>query len=632
MNDRRDNGDISPKYRDRRHHHVDRHSDATRRHKPAPRLVRLSGSPPIRAPHRRSPHRTDLIPRQLDHHKTVHRDYLSPHHPRSHHSPTVRDYRHDLRVPSYMHSDYPADLNHGIKHQPHGSDPHPLAGHKTVFLDDRPSRSYPATLKQDSVLGGTLTGVIHDIDLHHHHSHTRDLYGRDRDRDSDSDRDRDRDRDMDGDRHRHRDRDRGRDRETGKGLYQRDIPHPVTVTTTQLGPIEGGQSSYGHGRLCYEHGLDAPEDVSRVALGRLPDDLRKSRDRVSDHYNNLKLDDMYEKMPYPSLDYSRVDGRAYSPKTVREGRVYSDIAHRSTHKDVGPIYHGFEQGCLGRPLHRHEAPLLFEDRQEFQREVACVAEREISQSPIFADRAKGLHHSDYSPSHNVYVDDVGYEPSHVRLMAREHHLQHVHDHDHVCDHVIYDDRIFDDDDDDVDNDDSGDEDGHVSNPRITVKDRLNLSSPLVTDVNHPIIRHGVPSRKPVFIHGKHYHSQKMSVPAAMRINSVKKRLRLGPVDLRKENFRAHKIQRRGMDDEPNIRMVNDEYEKGSDEDAANTVSPILRDPLEGSEEFHKQVEKAFFKYAKIINESSREKKKFRQHGKGSIVCYVCGRSVFFSLH
>jgi hypothetical protein len=629
MRDRRDNRDVSPKYRDRRHPHVDRYSDATRRHRPTPRQFRLSRSPPIRAPHRRSPHRTDPILQQLDYHKTVHPDYPSPHHPRSHHSPspTVRDYCHDLRIPSYMHPDYSTDLSRGIKHQPHGLDPHPLEGHKAVFLDDRPSRSYPAMLNQDRITGGMLPAMIHDSDLHHRHSHTRDLYGGDRDRDRDMDGYRDRDRDW----HRNKDRDRGRDRETGKGLYQREVSHPVTVTTTQSGPFEGGQSSYGRGRLFYEHGLAESEDISRVSLGRLPDDLRKSRDRVSDHHDKLVLEDVYEKLLYPSADDSRVDDMAYSPKAVREERAYSDIMHHSAHKDAGPIYHGLEQGCLGRSLPGREATLPFEDRHEIQREVARVDEREIPQNPIFPDCAKGLHRTDYSPSHNVYADDLGYEPSQERLMEREQHLRHVHDHDH--DHVIYDDRIFDDDDDDdVDNDGDGDEVGHASNQRITVKDRLNLSSPQFTDIDRPIIRHAVPSRKSVLIHGKHHCSWKMSVPAAMRTNSVKKRLRLGPSDLRKENFWARKLQRRGTDYEPNNRKVNNEYEKCSDEDAANMVSPILRDPTEGSEEFNKQVEKAFYKYAKIINESTQEKKKLLQHGKGSIGCYVCGRSVFFLLH
>jgi hypothetical protein len=636
MRDRRNNRDVSPKYRDRHHPHVDRYSDATHRHKPTPRLVRLSSSPPIRPLHRRSPHRTDLTPRQLDYHKTIHPDYPSPHHPRSQHFPTVRDYHHDLRVPSYMHPDYPTDLSHGIKHQPHVLDPHP-SGHKAMFLDDIPSRSYPAMLNQDNITGGMLSGTIHDSNLHHCHSYTQDFYGEDRDRDRDRDRDGDRDgdRDRDRDRHRHRDRDRARDKETGKGPYQREVPRPITVTTTQLGPVEGGQSSYGRGRLCYEHGLAASEDISRVALGRLPDDLRKSRDRVSDRYDKLILEDLYEKMPYPSVDYSRADDMAYSPKAVREERGYSDITHHSAHKDVGPSYHGFEQECLGRSLPRREATLPFEDRHEIQREVVRVTEREMQQNPIFPDCAKGLHRTDYSPSNNGYGDDLGYEPSQERLIAREHHLRHVrghdHDHDHVHDGVIYDDRIFDDDDDDVENDYDGDEVGDVLNPRITVKDRLNLSSPLFTDVDHPI-RYAVPSRKPVSIHGKHHHSWKMSVHAAMRTNSVKKRLQLGRSDFRKENFRARKIQRRGTDYEPNITKVNDEYEKGSDEDAANMVCPILRDPTEGSEEFNKQVEKAFFKYAKIINESTREKKKLLQHGKGSIGCYVCGRSVFFFLH
>lgn len=601
MRDRRDNRE----YRDRRHH-VDRNSDDTRRHKPPPRLVRLSGSPPVQAPPHRSSYRRDLIPRQSDHHNPMHQDYPSPHHPRTmrHHSPTVRDYHHDLYVPGYMHPDYPTDLSHGIKHQTHGLDPHP---HPHPHPLAGPSRSYPETLKQDSILDDMLPGGIRDIDLHHRH--TRDLYG--------------------GDRVRDRDRDRGRDRDTGKGLYQREVPHPVAVTTTHLGPLDGGQSSYGHGRLCYEHSLPAPEDISRAALGRSPDDLRKSRDRVSDHYNNLALDDMYGKMPYTGHDYFRVDGTAYSPKTAREGRVYSDLPHHSTHKDVGPIYHGFEQGPMARPLYRHDAPLPFEDRHKFQREVACVAEREIPQSPIFPDCAKRLHHTLYSPSHNGYANDLGYEPSLERLMAREHQLRHVHDHDHVHNNVIYDDSIFEDDDDDVGNDNNGDEDGHVSNPRITVKDRLNLPSPLLNEVDHPIIRRAGPSRNPVVIHGKHHHSQKMAVPAAMRTNSVKKRLQSGPLDLRRENFRAHKLQRRGMDDEPNIRKVNYEYEMCPDEDAANTV---LRDPPEGSEELNKQVEKAFFKYAKIVNESSREKKKFLPPGKGSVVCYVCGRFVFFFLH
>ncbi|KAJ4819476.1 Protein SUPPRESSOR OF GENE SILENCING 3 [Rhynchospora pubera] len=630
MRDQRGNRDFLPKYHDRnrRPDHLDSRVDAPRRHKPhsPQRLVALRPSPDK---HRRSPprsHRRDLMQRPSDHHKVVRREYPSPHRPRSH-SPRARarNYHRDVHVPvpSYMHPDYPADLSHEIKHQHLGLDPQPLPGHKTVFTDDGIGRSYSATLKQDSFMDGMMTRGVHDSDLIHHRSHALDLYVGDRERDRDSEGGRDRERDRD------RDRDKDRLRETGKGLYQREVPRPVTVTTTHLGPIDGGQSSYGHGRLRQEHDLLALEDISRVVGSRLPDDRRDSRDRVSDHYDNVVLDDVYGKMSYPTLGYSRADDVAYSARSVREG-VFSGLPHDSTHKDVRPVYHGFEQACEARPLHRREPPFPFEGRHEFHSEVACATERETSERAIFPDHTKGLHHATYSPSYNGYADDLRYEPSHERLMAREQQLHHIYDHDHDndrdSDHVIYDDSIFDDNDDDVDNDDNGDGYGQVLNQRITVKDRLSLSSQQIADVDRPIVRRAVPSRRPVVMHGKHKHYQTMSVPATMRTNSsIKKRLHLAPLDFRKENFRAHKMQRRAMEDKPNTRKLNYEYEKGSDEDAANRASPIIEDPPEGSEEFNKQVEKAFIKYTRIINANSKEKKKFLQPGKGSLVCCVCGR-------
>ncbi|CAD6268233.1 unnamed protein product [Miscanthus lutarioriparius] len=54
--------------------------------------------------------------------------------------------------------------------------------------------------------------------------------------------------------------------------------------------------------------------------------------------------------------------------------------------------------------------------------------------------------------------------------------------------------------------------------------------------------------------------------------------------------------------------------------------PLQKDPPEGSEEFRKQVEEAFLKYAKILNESPATQKKYREASKGSLSCCVC-RSV-----
>ncbi|TVU51219.1 hypothetical protein EJB05_02629, partial [Eragrostis curvula] len=52
--------------------------------------------------------------------------------------------------------------------------------------------------------------------------------------------------------------------------------------------------------------------------------------------------------------------------------------------------------------------------------------------------------------------------------------------------------------------------------------------------------------------------------------------------------------------------------------------PVQKDPPEGSEEFAKQVDEAFLKYSKILNESPDKQKKFRDASKGSLSCCVCG--------
>ncbi|KAG0520257.1 hypothetical protein BDA96_08G058400 [Sorghum bicolor] len=108
--------------------------------------------------------------------------------------------------------------------------------------------------------------------------------------------------------------------------------------------------------------------------------------------------------------------------------------------------------------------------------------------------------------------------------------------------------------------------------------------------------------------------------------SAKKRLRTAPHQFnggypsdRNEFLGSNKFSKSAKD-EPNGSEVKHE-------DAPEYEDPSLqKDPPEGSEEFSKQVEESFLKYAKILNETPATQKKYREASKGSLSCCVC-RSV-----
>ncbi|KAJ1265019.1 hypothetical protein BS78_08G045900 [Paspalum vaginatum] len=105
--------------------------------------------------------------------------------------------------------------------------------------------------------------------------------------------------------------------------------------------------------------------------------------------------------------------------------------------------------------------------------------------------------------------------------------------------------------------------------------------------------------------------------------SAKKRLRTAPYEFhgeytsgRNECDRPNKFSKSSEDDPNGSEMKH--------EDAPEYEDLLRKDPPEGSEEFRKQVDQAFLKYTKILNESPAMQKKYREASKGSLSCSVCG--------
>ncbi|XP_066358873.1 uncharacterized protein [Miscanthus floridulus] len=158
--------------------------------------------------------------------------------------------------------------------------------------------------------------------------------------------------------------------------------------------------------------------------------------------------------------------------------------------------------------------------------------------------------------------------------------------------------------------------------------------------NHPhsdILGYGYSKHVPMYqrLSRPNFHSQFGEAPMHGRgrgrgrgglTKSAKKRLKTAPHQFdggypsdRNEFVRPNKFSKSAKD-EPNGSEVKHE-------DAPEYEDPPLqKDPPEGSEEFSKQVEEAFLKYTKILNESPATQKKYREASKGSLSCCVC-RSV-----
>ncbi|XP_078155536.1 uncharacterized protein LOC144551450 [Carex rostrata] len=668
MRNRNENRNISPEYghslfRNRviPPEYSDPRGDATWHHMSISRQPQINLSPLRDHQFRQSPDRSDFRPERLGCGSRVKRDHqISEHQSRYKHSPKVpkgRYCHHNIHVSSYTDPDHQTELSPELQ-------PQPMVSRKPVPLDCGPGRSQSVSQKQESIPNsGTRS-----MGSHQYCRQVQDSY------------------DVENDRGTKRamvlrqseilqsgttEPSHLRIIEGGSSSYQHnrlyymtqeDVPR-ATVPQSPAHLSSRRKSRYWvddndvvgddmHRKASYPSpdysGAEGAAHSSRNAmegkvstdplnhsrlrdLGCLPRSMQWSlaqrdgyesdtdgapisqreriENQVDNQYDDIVGDGMHRKASYPSPDYSGAEGAAHSSRNARKGKVSTDPLNHSRLRDLG---------CLSRSMQR---PLAQRDGYKSDTDGAPISQRERMENPIFSDSVKGLC--------NVYYSPPRAKLSYLQMRGNKYHVHQVDNCDGMYDHA---DSACDTHANAVGNANSDAEDEGsdycYNQRRVVVQDELRLSSPLAINYkSYPVRgRCTVTIGKPHLMHRQRYDPNAMVDPNELLTNSVKKRLWSSPSDFIKKNSQPSKFPKRGCEDKPkpNGRNLNYGITKGSDEDATGMGSPV-KDPPEGSEEFKRQAERAFLKYARVINDSACEKRKLLQPWKGRIHCYVCGR-------
>ncbi|XP_020107633.1 uncharacterized protein LOC109723606 [Ananas comosus] len=587
-------------------------------HRPDDRRPRLSVSPPSRPRHspacrNTSVERRDYAARHSDHHPP-------PSQPRRRPSP-FKGRNYEL-PPSYMLPDHPSDLNQDLNSS--------RLKPKPIFSDDGaartvhslPTNSIYAALKTENIIGssgGALTGGYHDGGVLRYRNHVRNPY---------------------------------EEREREK-LYSRDVSYQE-MPPLPLRPIEGASSSaivkdelfhlYGDRlhqpsdgplRGSLSRHVDDTSDQSAYHQMQLSDPMKRvpfshsSREESRDytiHGRFLASDDIYKKVPdyrdslggsssFTRLLDAKVEGAAFSRKTAGEGSFldpYHSIRGDSVsgYREAGVVdgdYAGRSgighPGFVMKPSHNHE--------------IASVDDsyRGRPKSPVFPDRCKGLYWQDVSPpqgkTHVASTDIYDYDLSSKRMIRRKYLV---------------------------------DDDANGFNSRnVFPDDRTAYRGILLrsggNDVRPYDDREGhMASKKMAFHHSLHKMSSRKILKPDVWLRSedstayedgghsksIKRRLRPGPSEfhgsftLERKEFKPNKFRKKTLEDRHDGRHTIDGDVAGAD--------ALLRkeDPPEGSEEFKQLFHKAFLRFTKLLNESSRQQKRYREPGRGPLLCCVCG--------
>ncbi|KAK1310998.1 hypothetical protein QJS10_CPA08g01556 [Acorus calamus] len=112
--------------------------------------------------------------------------------------------------------------------------------------------------------------------------------------------------------------------------------------------------------------------------------------------------------------------------------------------------------------------------------------------------------------------------------------------------------------------------------------------------------------------------------------SMRRRIRSGPVNYpnsfnfvrRRDFYKPHKYWKKNF--EGHHGGVHEEAPLEGD------APPAKVDLPEDSEELKQQVEKAFLRFTKLLNETPHQRRRYQEQGKADkLLCSVCGRSVLF---
>ncbi|XP_072951287.1 uncharacterized protein [Typha angustifolia] len=608
-------------------------------HKPFARRSRPSVSPPMRGrPLRSSARRNASIERreyapwsaEFGKHADINRDHGYKHQARS--QPFLFEDQGYDPLPDYMLPDYPSDLNQKLKpsrpimdkdflYQGNGSSTglqgQSLRIQKSVYLDDGPDRSFfsrpteTAAPKPGNIVGGSryqergreniyssrgapfpeISGTssstfAKDDELH--------LYGDQLHQPSDA--------------------------------FARDNPGDFSDDHID-------RTWYGHMRLSdsmrglpsSQSPIDEPRNYPMQELTR-----RGREDRGS-----LASDDIYKKNSWcprddyrdalgPSFTYLPNDmaDRVGSSQRVANKSSFLD-SHHSLRRDATLRYdemkgvHEDYAGGSGTRLHgltlkSHEIPPA-EENHDLVRYASFMAYRERPKNPMFPNRHMDISQQNVSPrrEESHFEDMDTYNLSSERMVRKRYLMDDDNEYavnSRIIDHTGFR-RIMS----AADSDDiwlKDDNKGHLPSKKLAF---------------------GRPSHK--MTSHKISQGDAWSLP---RDNSaheesgctrnIKKRLKPSPLEFsksftseRNELFRPYKIWKRTLKGQYTGWKTNNCGDVPDD-----TPLSISEDPPEGSEEYKKQVHKAFLRFSKLLNESTFQQKRYREPGKGTLLCCVCG--------
>jgi hypothetical protein len=272
-------------------------------------------------------------------------------------------------------------------------------------------------------------------------------------------------------------------------------------------------------------------------------------------------------------------------------------------------------GIARRLAHQHEFDSFGYSSDQ---EASLMVSRKRCRSPEYHDHEIDMYQADHGfAGHEHYDDDVvdEYDIPPPRMSWFDDEYDEIHD-------VLANRDVF---------------------SRISLPHETNQEWTDMDQGNHPhsnILGYGCSKHVPMHqrLSKPNYHSQFGETPMHGRgrgrgglTKSAKKGLRTAPHQLhdgypsgRNEFVRPNKFSKSSKDE------LNGSEVKHEDAPEYEDV-PLQKDPPEGSEEFSKQVDEAFLKYTKILNESPAMQKKYREAPKGSLPCCVCGRFVFLCL-
>jgi hypothetical protein len=316
----------------------------------------------------------------------------------------------------------------------------------------------------------------------------------------------------------------------------------------------------------------------------------------------------------------------------------------SYHRDTPPRYHK-QRGArirysrspetpplefARRPVRQHELATFEGSYELSDQEVSPAAYRRGPRGAAYSNRDMDAYQDDFPRGREYYDDGIG--PEHYNDVIDAYDLSPEPRSRRSCDII--------------DNEDGYEPRYDVPRSRnvfsrIALPDNINGEWIGADQGNHPrhiTLAHGRTKYKPI--------SQRLSRPIVKPQNggsamlgggrggwtkSAKKRMRDGPPQFhggytseRNEFVRTNKISKLSEDDQKD---TEPNYEDAPDEEDLS----VQKDPPEGSEEFSKQVQQAFLKFSKILNESLTMQKRYREAPKGSLSCCVCGRFVFLHL-